>query len=121
MLCKVTLLFLFRFLELQVLNLAIVLGNCSFQSGKGVGIRAEFNSNKTNVSVERSDLSWIKVGRTSWDRAHEDSAMAALVPGRGVSTTPLRPVEDSSGDVFRDFYILLEESLICAGIHTNKG
>eukprot|EP00983_Pelagomonas_calceolata_P077839 1154035-Pelagomonas_calceolata.AAC.1 len=30
------------------------------------------------------------------------------------------PVRDSSGYVFRDLYALREESLISAGIHTNK-
>eukprot|EP00983_Pelagomonas_calceolata_P117012 1160375-Pelagomonas_calceolata.AAC.3 len=62
-----------------------MLGSCSFQIGKGVGIRAEFEFNKMNGPVSRRDFSRIKVGRSAWDRAHKDSISVTLVPGRGAS------------------------------------
>eukprot|EP00983_Pelagomonas_calceolata_P007014 228190-Pelagomonas_calceolata.AAC.1 len=85
-----------------------MLGRCGFQSGKRVGIRAEFEFNKMNVPVLGSDLPRIKVGRPGWDRAHKDSIRTALVSGRGASTIRENPVRDSSGDVFRDFYALIQ-------------
>eukprot|EP00983_Pelagomonas_calceolata_P064817 1148298-Pelagomonas_calceolata.AAC.1 len=41
--------------------------------------------NKVNVPVLRRDLVRIKVSLCAWDRAHEDSIRAALVPGRGAN------------------------------------
>eukprot|EP00983_Pelagomonas_calceolata_P018397 575972-Pelagomonas_calceolata.AAC.1 len=113
MMCKATLLFLFGFLELQVFKFepgysAGMLGRCSFQSGKGVGIRAGFKSNKMDVPILGRYLSRIKLGRPAWDRAHKDSIRAALVLGRGASTIRENPVRDSSGDIFRDFYALIQ-------------
>eukprot|EP00983_Pelagomonas_calceolata_P037565 1136394-Pelagomonas_calceolata.AAC.10 len=98
-----------------------MLGRCSFQSGKKVGIRAESIFNKTDVPVLGRDLSRINVSGSAWDGAHKDSVRAALVPGSGASTSRENPVRDSLRDVFRDLYALLEESLISAGIHTKKG
>eukprot|EP00983_Pelagomonas_calceolata_P054117 1143571-Pelagomonas_calceolata.AAC.2 len=95
-------------------------GQMQLPEWKRVGIRAESKSNKMNVPVLRKDLSRIKVGKPTWDRAH-NSIRAALVSGRGASTSRENPVRDSSRDVFRDLYAILEESLIPAGIHTNKG
>eukprot|EP00983_Pelagomonas_calceolata_P065424 1148579-Pelagomonas_calceolata.AAC.11 len=54
----------------------------NFQSGKGLGIRAEFDSNKVNVPVFRRNLSRIKVSRSARDGAHKDSIKAHLVPGQ---------------------------------------
>eukprot|EP00983_Pelagomonas_calceolata_P051354 1142376-Pelagomonas_calceolata.AAC.4 len=59
-----------------------------------------------------------------WDsaqRVHKDSIRAAMVSGRGASTIGKNPVRNSAGDILRDFYSLLQESLFAAGIHTNKG
>eukprot|EP00983_Pelagomonas_calceolata_P043206 1138816-Pelagomonas_calceolata.AAC.2 len=89
--------------------------------GKRVGIRAQFKWNKMNVPVLRKDLSRIKVGRLAWDRVLKDSIRAALVPGRGASTIWENLIRDSSGDVVRESYALIEESLILAGVHTKKG
>eukprot|EP00983_Pelagomonas_calceolata_P122197 1160884-Pelagomonas_calceolata.AAC.15 len=69
-----------------------------------------------NVPVLGRDLSRIKVGSLSWDRAHKDSVRAALVSGRGASTVLENPVRDHSGDVFRDSYAPIQESLVLAGI-----
>eukprot|EP00983_Pelagomonas_calceolata_P097863 1158288-Pelagomonas_calceolata.AAC.6 len=77
---------------------ASMLGSCSFQSGKGVGIRAELKFNKVNVPVLRRDLSRIKLVRPVWDRVHKDSIRAALVPARGASSIRENPGRDSSGD-----------------------
>eukprot|EP00983_Pelagomonas_calceolata_P004176 135709-Pelagomonas_calceolata.AAC.1 len=60
MMCRVTLSFLFGFLELRF--------------------------NKVNFSVLRSDLRRIKVSLSAWDRSHKEDIRAALVPGRGAST-----------------------------------
>eukprot|EP00967_Tisochrysis_lutea_P115048 scaffold183922_cov18-Tisochrysis_lutea.AAC.1 len=98
-----------------------MLGICSFQSGRGVGIRAEFKFYKTNVSVLRRDLCRIRVGKLAWNKAHKDSIRASLVPGRGSSNVRENPFRDNLGDAFRDFYTLLQASPILAGIYTNKG
>eukprot|EP00983_Pelagomonas_calceolata_P070451 1150789-Pelagomonas_calceolata.AAC.2 len=63
-----------------------MLGSCSFESGEGVGIRAELKSNKIDIPVLRRDLNRIELGRMAWNRAQEHSIRAALVPGRGAST-----------------------------------
>eukprot|EP00983_Pelagomonas_calceolata_P025308 793924-Pelagomonas_calceolata.AAC.1 len=73
-----------------------------------------------NVPVLRKDLSRIKVVRSIWDRAHKDSIRAALVPGRGANTIGKNLVSNSSGDILKDFFALIQYSLISAGIHTNK-
>eukprot|EP00983_Pelagomonas_calceolata_P045512 1139770-Pelagomonas_calceolata.AAC.1 len=87
-----------------------MLGSGSFQSGKRVGIRADFIFNKMNVPVLRRDLSRTKVGRWAWDRAHRESVRAALVPGREASVIREYPVRESSGDVLRDFNALFQGS-----------
>eukprot|EP00983_Pelagomonas_calceolata_P119431 1160605-Pelagomonas_calceolata.AAC.5 len=74
------------------------------QSVKGVGISAEFKSNKVNALVLRRSLRRIKVGRSVWDKEHKDSVRATLVPGRGDRTINPKTVKCSSG-----------------GIHTNEG
>eukprot|EP00983_Pelagomonas_calceolata_P016838 530116-Pelagomonas_calceolata.AAC.1 len=69
----------------------------SFQSGKGVGIRAVIKLYKINVPVLRRDLIRIKLNRPAWDKVHKDSIRAALMPGRGARTVreklqgPYRP------------------------------
>eukprot|EP00983_Pelagomonas_calceolata_P012719 406500-Pelagomonas_calceolata.AAC.1 len=50
-----------------------------------------------------------------------DRIRAALMPGRGAGTSREKTVRGILGDVFKDFYILLQEPLFAAGIHTNKG
>eukprot|EP00983_Pelagomonas_calceolata_P023503 740009-Pelagomonas_calceolata.AAC.1 len=97
-----------------------MLGSYSFQSGEGVGMRAGYNFNKMNVPVLGRDLGRIQVGKPAWDRAHEDSIRAALVPGKGASTIRKKTVKNSTGDILRDFCVLLQESFIPTGIH-NKG
>eukprot|EP00983_Pelagomonas_calceolata_P003156 103517-Pelagomonas_calceolata.AAC.1 len=44
-----------------------MLGSCSFQSGKGVGIR-EFKIDKVNIPVLKRDLSRIRMGGSARDR-----------------------------------------------------
>eukprot|EP00983_Pelagomonas_calceolata_P052290 1142783-Pelagomonas_calceolata.AAC.3 len=56
MMCKVTVLFLFGFLELR--------GEC----------------------LLRRDLRRIKVSLSAWNRPHKDNIRAALMPSRGAST-----------------------------------
>eukprot|EP00983_Pelagomonas_calceolata_P020741 651593-Pelagomonas_calceolata.AAC.1 len=74
-----------------------------------------------NVLILRKDFGRIKVMRSTWDRAHKDSIRATLVSSRGSSTIREKPVRNCSRDIFRDLYSLLQESLISAGIHNNKG
>eukprot|EP00983_Pelagomonas_calceolata_P121834 1160839-Pelagomonas_calceolata.AAC.6 len=96
-------------------------GHLQLLEWERVGIRAELDLNKVNVPVLGRDLIRVKVGRSAWDRAHKANVRAALVPGRGASTIREKTVRNGSGNVLSDFYSLLEESLILAGIHTNKG
>eukprot|EP00983_Pelagomonas_calceolata_P116712 1160339-Pelagomonas_calceolata.AAC.8 len=71
-----------------------MLGSGSFQSGKGVSIRAESKFNKMNVPVMRKDFSRINVCRSTWDRLHKDTVRATLVTGRGASTIRKEPVRN---------------------------
>eukprot|EP00983_Pelagomonas_calceolata_P042650 1138597-Pelagomonas_calceolata.AAC.1 len=67
--CRVTLLFLFGFLELRVLSLAIIahdddgvrmLSCCMFESDERIRVRVEFHIIKVDVPVLRRDLGGIK-------------------------------------------------------------
>eukprot|EP00983_Pelagomonas_calceolata_P005796 191305-Pelagomonas_calceolata.AAC.1 len=40
-----------------------------------------------------------------------------MVSGRGASTIGKNPVRNNSGDILRDFYTLIEESIILAGTY----
>eukprot|EP00983_Pelagomonas_calceolata_P016303 515412-Pelagomonas_calceolata.AAC.1 len=69
-----------------------------------------------NVPILRRDFGTIKVVRSTWDRAHKDSIRATLVSSRGASTIREKPVRNCSGDILRNIYSLLQESLILASI-----
>eukprot|EP00983_Pelagomonas_calceolata_P023314 734359-Pelagomonas_calceolata.AAC.1 len=77
--CRVTLLFLFEFLELRALSLW-----------------TEFQFNEVDISILRKDLGRTKVGSSAWDRAHKESIRAALVAGRGASTIREKTVWNNS-------------------------
>eukprot|EP00983_Pelagomonas_calceolata_P068901 1150131-Pelagomonas_calceolata.AAC.1 len=60
MMQKITLLFQSGFLKLRGWSLDLALSSCNFQSGKGVGIRAELKFNKVKISILNRDVRRVK-------------------------------------------------------------
>eukprot|EP00983_Pelagomonas_calceolata_P120344 1160697-Pelagomonas_calceolata.AAC.7 len=97
-----------RFLELRVLSLFTVLACwavAASRMGKGLVFGQNlFSARRITLSQEAilaGSIDPCKVGRLAWDRAHKDSTRAALVPGRGASTSRGKPSQGQLGGCFQ--------------------
>eukprot|EP00983_Pelagomonas_calceolata_P025305 793906-Pelagomonas_calceolata.AAC.1 len=66
-----------------------MLGDCSFQGGKGVSIRAKLKFNQMNVPVMGRDLSRINVCRSTYTHWRPDLATSGRLWCRAEEPLPL--------------------------------